>query len=391
MSVGDSLAGFKPELPWNSPKFRDKKDTEWTAGCRWLQSWWREQRGFQPGERTDISETLVGDKFPVDTDAEHNFFSQRVINALEERVLNGAEYGVASTEVLFRNLLDTHVLIFNVFGEHWATPNALLPWVQTLDDEATEVTELRLLWTPEPKRNYIGGGPGFDAFVEYRTNATNRPRFLAVECTYAENLAASKLTVNQRVIDATDVSPHWRDGSSRRLNRPHLRRLWVAALVAQTIVEVDNYDAGRIVSMACAANEEVALATNFVRADLRDPASSLVRSSFDAFVDALAPAHPEWADYVRTRYLDFEPVLKLLDREDPRRGSFITIIPTDDLRRLVTIGQKVTGNRTAFKGMLKRLDNGDIDPAQVEALDARAGDLVVDLEAFWEALGALDS
>jgi hypothetical protein len=281
MSVGDSLKGFHPELPWNSPKFRDKKDTEWTAGCRWLQSWWREQRGFQPGERTDISETLVGDKFPVDTDAEHNFFGPRVQQALEERVLNGAEYGVAPIDVLFRHLLDTQVLVFNLFGEFWAAPNELLPWVQTLDEEATEVTELRLLWTPEPKRNYIGGGPGFDAFVEYRAGAPNRRRFLAVECTYAESLAASKLAVNQRVIDATDVSPHWREGASRRLNRPHLRRMWVAALVAQTIVEVDKYESGRVVSMACEANEEVALATNFVRADLRDPAASLARASFD--------------------------------------------------------------------------------------------------------------
>jgi hypothetical protein len=391
MSVGQSLSGFHPELPWNSPKFRDKKDTEWTAGCRWLQSWWREQRGFQPGERTDISETLVGDKFPVGTDAEHNFFGPNVMQALEERVLNGAEYGVAPTEVLFRHLLEPHVLVFNLFGEFWATPNALLPWVKSLDEEATEVTELRLLWTPEPKRNYIGGGPGFDAFVVYRGETPNRSRFLAIESTYAESLAASKFAVNQRVIDATDVSPHWRDGASRRLNRPHLRRLWVAALVAQTIVEVDDYDAGRVVSMACTANEEVALSTNFVRADLRDPAASLVRSSFEHFVEALAPTRPAWAEYVTTRYLDFEPVLKLLNKQDPRRGSFITIVPTEDLRRLVAIGQKVSGSRTAFKQMLKRLDNGDIDSAQVEALDARAGDLVADLEAFWEALGALDS
>jgi hypothetical protein len=389
-SVGDSLSGFRPELPWNSPKFRDKKDTEWTAGCRWLQSWWREQRGFQPGERTDISDTLVGDKFPVDTDAEHNFFGPRVMQALEERVINGAEFGVAPTDVLFRHLLDTQVLVFNVFGEFWSTPNALLPWVRTLDEETTEVTELRLLWTPEPKRNYIGGGPGFDVFVEYRADGAKR-RFLALECTYAENLAASKLAVNQRIIDATDVSPHWREGASRRLNRPHLRRLWVATLVAQTVVEVDKYDSGRVVSMACQDNDEVALATNFVRADLRDPASSLVRSSFDAFVKALAPEHAEWAEYITTRYLDFDPVVKLLSKEDPRRGSFITIVPTDEIRHLAAIGQKVSGNRTAFKQMLKRLDNGDIDSSQVEALEARAGDLVVDLEAFWEALGGLDS
>src|SRR5689334_13199141 len=101
---------FEPELPWNSPKFRERKDTPWIAGCRWLQSWWREQQQIQPGERTDISETLVGAMFPVDTDAECNFFGPNVIAALEDRVINGAEFGVVPTEVLFRSLLEKQVL-----------------------------------------------------------------------------------------------------------------------------------------------------------------------------------------------------------------------------------------------------------------------------------------
>jgi hypothetical protein len=208
-------------------------------------------------------------------------------------------------------------------------------------------------------------------------------------CTYAENLAASKATVRDKFIDATERSPLWRAGASRRLNRPQLRPFWLATLAAQSLADLD---AGRVVTMACAANTDALLATNFVRAELHVPDSSLVASSFDALVDCTAATHPEWATWFRTRYLDFTPVLHLLAKDDPRRGGDAApVVASDDLRRLVAVGQKVSGSRAAFKHVLAQLDNGGTDAAQVAALEARAGDLVADLEAFWQALAALDT
>jgi hypothetical protein len=380
---------FEPELPWDSPKFREKKNSSWTAGCRWLQSWWREQQRIQPGERTEISETLVGAMFPVDTDAEKNFFSPRVITSLEDRVIYGAEHGVVKTEVLFRSLLETQVLVFNLVGEFVAEPNALLPWVQSIDRGAAKVTEIRIEWQPERRTN-LGGGPGFDVFVEYRARLRGARRFLALECRYAENLAASKMTMNPRWVDATEESQHWRTGASRRLDRPSLRPYWISTLIAQTVAVNDDYDAGRVVAMACAADADALLASNFVRAELLDPDAWFVRSSYDSLVDALAPTHPEWAAYIRTRYLDFSPVVHLLDKTDPRRaGPRPTAVASDDLLRLVAVGEKVAG-KAAFKRVRKLLDTGTTDPSQVAALETRAADLAADLEAFWEALAGLD-
>ncbi|MEY2417335.1 MAG: hypothetical protein QOG90_15 [Actinomycetota bacterium] len=370
---------FEPELPWDSPKFREKKDTPWTAGCRWLASWWREQQGYQPGERNDISESLVGAMLPLDAEAEDNFYSPKVVTALEDRVIYGDDFGVVPTPVLFRSLLETQVLVFNLLGEFVATPDDLLPWVRTIDPDATTVDAIRIEWGPDRYSR-------FDGFVEYRTRVRNRRHFLALVCTYAENLAASKLTVRDKHIDATEASPFWRDGASRRLNRPQLRALWIATLAAQNLPE---FSSGRVVSMACAANTDALLAANFVRAEV--VGDSLVSSSLEELVDSVAATHPDWAAWFRTRYLDFTPVLHLLAPDDPRRGGDATAaVASEDLRRLVAVGQKVSGSRAAFKNVLKRLDNGGTDAAQVAALEARAGDLVADLEAFWQALAALD-
>lgn len=380
---------FEPELPWDSPKFREKKDTAWTAGCRWLASWWREQQGHQPGERNDISDTLVGAMLPLDSDAEDNFFSPRVITAVEDRVLNGAEFGVVATEVLFRSLLETQVLVFNLIGEFVASPNALLPWVRTLDPTAAAVTEIRIEWQPDRKLHH-GGGPGFDAFVEYRSRLRSARRFLALECTYAEDVERSTLVAKPVVHDATEASDKWRPGATRRLDRPALRRYWIPTLVAQSLVEHGDYDAGRVVAMSCASNPDPVFATNYVRAELVEPDASLLLSSFDAMVDALAPTQPEWAAYIRRRYLDFSPVLHLLALDDPRTG----VAPepesaSDALQTLLSLGERVHG-RERFGATRKQLRSRKADPAQVAALEVRATDLVADLDAFWTALAALD-
>ncbi len=365
---------FEPEMPWDSPKFREKNDTQWMAGCRWLASWWREQQGHQPGERTDISETLVGAMFPVGTDAEHNFFGPNATAALEHRVLEGAEFGVVATEVLFRSLLEKQVLLFNAFGEFTARPNALLPWVQTIDPTAAEVLEIRIEWQPD-RRLHHGGGPGFDAFVEYRSRLRGARRFLALECSYAEDPTRASLTTKPRHVEATDESPRWRAGAPRRLDRPGLRQYWIPTLVAQSLVEHGGYDAGRLVAMSCAANPDPLLATNYVRAELHDPDASLVLSSFDALVDALAPAHPEWAHYIRRRYLDFTPVLHLLEPGDPRVSAPHASAASEALCQLLAMG-----GRTNFAAT---------DPSQVAALEVRAADLVADLDVFWDALDNL--
>lgn len=70
--------------------------------------------------------------------------------------------------------------------------DAAWDWVRTIDPDADELTRIRLEWAP-PRQDHFNGGSAFDAFVEYE--AAGRPRFIAVECKYAEHLADNRIAV----------------------------------------------------------------------------------------------------------------------------------------------------------------------------------------------------
>src|SRR5688572_20523135 len=93
--------------PWDSPKFREKGDNEWTAGCRWLQSWWRESEGHVAGELSQAIERPVASMLPLGTKPERNFYGANVVRAMDERILNGADFPLAALDKMFRDLLSS--------------------------------------------------------------------------------------------------------------------------------------------------------------------------------------------------------------------------------------------------------------------------------------------
>lgn len=374
-------------LPWDSPKFAERNDNSWTAGCRWLQSWWRETEGHLPGELSQAIERPVASMLPLGIKPENNFYGPNVVRAMDERILNGADIPMATLDKMFRDLMSSQTLCVNVLGEFSQDLDALLPWIHTIDPDATNVTEMQFLYAPK-KKLAVGGGQPYSAFVNYEVAGARR--FLAIDCIYAEDLAESKIAVRPTYVEFTDESPVWRDGASRRLDRPNLRQLWLDTMLAQSLHEKDEYDDGRVVVMACAADPDVRVATDLVRGELLDP-GWLVRSPIEDVVDSLAESRPKWAAWIRRRYLDFEPVTKLLAPNDPRRTSTPKTRKADvaGLTELAKIGPRVTGDKGAIEKLLKRIDAGKVDAAVVTALDDRARELAVDLKAFREAIDGL--
>jgi hypothetical protein len=374
-------------LPWDSPKFAERNDNSWTAGCRWLQSWWREKEGFLPGELSQAIERPVASMLPLGTKPERNFYGANVVRAMDERILNGADIPMATLDKLFRDLLSSQTLCTNVLGEFAQTPDELLPWIRTIDPDATAVTELQLLYAPK-KKLAIGGGQPYSAFIDY--TVADARRFLAIDCLYAEDLAESKITVRPTYVEFTDESPVWRDGASRRLDRANLRQFWLDTMLAQSLHEKEEYDDGRVVVMACAADPDARVAADLVRGELLEP-DWLVWSPIEDVVDSLAESRPKWAAWIRRRYLDFEPVTKLLPPNDPRRTTAPKTGKADvaGLVELTKIGPRVTGEHGAIEKLLKRINAGKVDAAVVSALDDRARELAVDLKAFRAAIDGL--
>lgn len=378
------------ELPWDSPKFKEKDDNEWTAGCRWLQSWWRQKEGYLAGEFSQAIERPVASMLPLGTKPENNFYGANVVRAMDERILNGTDFPLATLDKMFRDLLSSQTACTNLLGEFSQKPNDLLPWVHTIDPEATDVDEIRLAWAPK-KKLAVGGAAPFTAFVEYKAGAL--ARFLAVDCIYAEDLADSKIAVRPTYVEYTDASGLWREGASRRLDRPNLRQLWLNAMVAQSLKEKDGYDAGRVVVMAVATNPDARTATDLVRSELLDANSTLVWSPMETVVETLEEGRPNWGKWIRKRYLDFTPVEQLLEPKDPRRAAPPKgkkgQADVSGLKELLKIGPRVTGEKGVAEKLMARISAGKVDPRVAAALDDRAREIAADLKAFREALDAL--
>lgn len=378
------------ELPWDSPKFKEKDDNQWTAGCRWLQSWWRHNEGFAAGEFSQAIERPVASMLPLGTPPERNFYGANVVRAMDERILNGTDFPLATLDKMFRDLLSSQTACTNLLGEFSQKPNELLPWVHAIDSDATKVDEIQLAWAPK-KKLAVGGGAPFSAFVEYK--AGNLRRFLAIDCVYAEDLAESKIAVRPTYVEFTENNGLWREGASRRLDRPGLRQLWLNAMLAQSLVEKDGYDAGRVVVMAVATNPGARTATDLVRSELLDGSATLVWSPMESFVETLESTRPNWGKWIRKRYLDFTPVEALLDPKDPRRAAPPKgkkgQADVSGLKELAKIGPRVTGEKGVVEKLITKIGSGKVDPRVAAALDDRAREIAADLKAFREALDAL--
>jgi hypothetical protein len=378
------------ELPWDSPKFKERDDSEWTAGCRWLQSWWRQKEGHLAGEFSQAIERPVASMLPIGTKPERNFYGANVVRAMDERILNGTDFPLAALDKMFRDLLSAQTACTNLLGEFGQSPDDLLPWITTIDPEATDVDELQVAFAPK-KKLAVGGGAPFSAFINY--NADDKRRFLAVDCIYADDLADSKITVRPTYVDYTEANGQWRDGASRRLDRPNLRQFWLNAMLVQSLVDKDNYDAGRLVVMACASDPDAHVASDLVRSELLDPDATLVWSPLDEVVDALDKTRPEWAKWFRRRYLDFTPVQGLLGPKDPRRFASPTgkkdKSDVAGIRELAKVGPRILGESGAINKLLQQIDSGKVDARVISALDDRARELAVDLNAFREAVDGL--
>ncbi len=365
---------------WDDTQWFEKADNSWTAGCRQLQSWWRHKQNFEPGPVSEKRPRLVTSLLPIGHDTSANFFGPKVVAAIEARLASGLDAGIINTDRLYRNLLSSQPACFNLFGEFAEEPNALLPWVQTIDAEATSVRSIDFEWAPS-KKEHFNGGSAFDSYVVYHAGGARR--FLGIECKYAEDLAKSNITVRQPYIDFTDSHGDlWIEGASHRLNVPQLRQFWLNTLLGQSLKEKENFDAGRVVVIASKYDTKAEQATALVRSELRAPDSSIVWAPYETVTAAMRPTHPDWADWFTERYLDFSPVAHRLSENDPRRSG-ASDPDLEGFRKLQVLGTRVCGDEGVVAQILEHRETPNAD---LLALDARAQQLADDLRALREAL-----
>lgn len=316
MNVIDHRNQGGRQSAWDDASWRES-DNRWTAGCRWLQSWWRHQQRLGPGPLTPGDARLVCSMLPTSTAQNVNFLTDAVVDAVEARLREGNHSGIIATDRLYRNLLSSQPTCFNLFGPFVKEPSQLVRWVRTLDVAVAHVDTVRFEWAPD-RALHFEGGSAFDAFIDYTTRSGGR-RFIAVECKYAENLASSSINVRQVYIDFTRDCGLWQPGAEDRLNQKKLRQFWLNTLLAQSLATRPprQYESGLAIIVACAADTSARSATEDVRQELLEPDRWLHWSPYETILEHI-DGHDEWKQAFTRRYLDFTPVRHLLAASDTR-------------------------------------------------------------------------
>jgi hypothetical protein len=372
-------------LTWDDPKWAEKGDSPWMAGCRWLQAWWRDKNGWPTGPRTAGDEKQAAAMLHEGVDDNASYFDLATYEQVEEFFISIGYGSVATRDRYLRNLMSSEPIAFNIFGPFTGAADGLLPWVKKFDTKATAVDEVRFQWAPK-KSVAFPGGSLFDACVVYR--AGDSRRFIGVETKYADDPNVTSLKVRQPNVDATVGSKHWREGADRRLEAAALRQTWLNTLMAQALVDNESeFDRGQVVVLSCEADVATSTATGVVRAELAKPDTWLTWRSYESVVDALAKSAPAgWAAWFRERYLDFKPVAHKLEPDDPRvaRGDGAGG-GLDALAELVKVGQEVLAKNDVI-AQLARGERKLKKALDAAGLSKRAAALAVDLQQLRQAI-----
>jgi len=217
--------------------------------------------------------------------------------------------GTLDEDRLFRNLLSSMPMCFNLFGFfrfHPAAAARVLSAASGLDVAQVEAVDVE--WTPDGAHP-LGDRTAFDAWVSYRTTAGERG-FLGVETKYTEPFS-QRFYMRDRYKEVTAWPESGFTGEAvSRLAGRSTNQFWRNALLAAAVRRESNFDHGHVLVVALEDDPHVHHAMTVLEEAHSDP-GSLVRVAPLERLMALALPEPElssWAQQFTRRYLDLAPV-----------------------------------------------------------------------------------
>lgn len=184
---GGSTVVAEPPRPDAHPV---RSDDPFVARLRREQAQWRAatlrvEPGVGPQAASDrvVSSMLE----PIDGALGRNFVSRAGWRAAERRVAEHA--GGVDPYRCRHNLLSSQPMAFNFFGplvEDLDAASAVLR--QVLDDDALDVTDVRVEYAPEPAGEYLDDRTAFDVFVEHVDGSGERG-FVGIETKFSERFS----------------------------------------------------------------------------------------------------------------------------------------------------------------------------------------------------------
>lgn len=287
---------------------------------RALQSWYREYvLALPPGvHRRGKTERVVCSRLThkdVAHDPSLNFLVDSEIKSLAvERLANAERWGgIVSRDRLYRDLLSSQPLAFNLFGffkvEVPDNPDsaegvALLEVLrEVFGVDADAVTDIRLEYAP-PRNSRSKSGSAFDCFIKYRRGS--KRGFVGIEVKYSEDLRAQKPSNNPEYRELTERrGSGFKAGSADVLNEATTCQLWYNACLALRIRESEGYDEHTLVMTSVDDDEGAKAAAASVKDQLTDP-DQLRWVGYRQIVEVCRRQDEldAWGEHFTQRYLD---------------------------------------------------------------------------------------
>lgn len=299
-------------IPWDDPSLTVDSDPPRRARYRRLQSWYRHHvLGVGAGEdRREIPRANMLPSRAVEQNPHLNFLSPPIGEYARARAaVVAAEDGTLDEDRLYRNMLSSMPMCFNIFGQFRIYPDSAARLLSdALDLDVAAITTIDVEWTP-PGEHPLGDRTAFDAYVEYLT-ADEQRGFLGVETKYTEPFSQREYdTAAYR--EWTRPEHGFKPGAADELVGRNTNQLWRNLLLAVAVRDRREFAHGHVVVIAPGDDQSAREAVADVRAQMTDPDDALRHITLAELTDRAAQQARlvDWAGQFRRRYWEFPDAL----------------------------------------------------------------------------------
>lgn len=273
---------------------------------RALQSRWRATvLGLEPG--VDSAGRAIPSLLPADAPRDAQWLTRPIADYVADRLLDAKKDHEAIEEGrLFRNLLSSQPLCFNLFGQLAASrPAAARVLSQLLRLQVDSVRGILVEHAPRGAKAVLRDRSAFDALLA--CDGPSGALFFGVETKYTEPFSPREYD-RPAYIEATDHPQGWfKPGSAAIAKASVTNQLWRTLMLAQATEQAaPDHGTGAVVVLSLQDDVNAQAAVAGVRRLLREPDQRLHHVSYESLMEVLSaePALRSWAALFSARYLD---------------------------------------------------------------------------------------
>ena len=234
-----------------------------------------------------------------------NFLDAYTANYVAERapiVLN--QGGTLDEDRLFRNLLSSMPMCFNLLGPMRAHPTAAAALLSTVSGlQISEIEAIEVEWTPQGAHP-LGDRTAFDGWVSYRRRDGQRG-FLGIETKYTEPFSQRAYDKPRYRVLTEHPDAGFKPNAANHLIHPATNQLWRNSLLAVAIRNEGHYAEGRVCVIHLRDDPHVERAIDTFSQWHHTPSDLIRAISLEdiAYAAADRPPLAAWSDAFTRRYL----------------------------------------------------------------------------------------